>query len=269
MAIRGRKPRPVRRGERRDGVPAPPDALPRCPAHLSPVARKEWRRLAKPLHDMGILTIADRGAFAAYCQAWARWVEAEEQLGKTPALLKTPSGYVQQSPWLSVANKQLELMGRYMAELGITPASRSRVASIASTRDEAQTVMPPRADRPANASAERAAMPVLGVATCRFPGSRPLSGPGASPTVTNATISRIGVSLTVACTSRSRACCSMQGAPHPAGRKLRTTMRSRKSLSSKVSPSTPKTARGGSFKRSVGSKALSFCAMTSSRRSPG
>ena len=42
--------------------------------------------------------------------------------------MKTPSGYVQQSPWLAIANKQLELMGRYMTELGMTPASRSRVA---------------------------------------------------------------------------------------------------------------------------------------------
>jgi hypothetical protein len=29
-----------------------------------------------------------------------------------------------------VANKQLEIMGRYMAELGITPASRSRVRAL-------------------------------------------------------------------------------------------------------------------------------------------
>ena len=31
-------------------------------------------------------------------------------------------------PWLAIANKQLELMGRYMTELGMTPAARSRVA---------------------------------------------------------------------------------------------------------------------------------------------
>jgi hypothetical protein len=41
--------------------------------------------------------------------------------------VKTPSGYVQQSPWLGIAHKQLELMGRYMVELGLTPAARSRV----------------------------------------------------------------------------------------------------------------------------------------------
>ena len=46
---------------------------------------------------------------------------------ETPILFKTPSGYVQQSPWLGIANKQLELMGRFMVELGMTPAARSRV----------------------------------------------------------------------------------------------------------------------------------------------
>src|SRR6056297_3248078 len=102
-------------------------ALPRCPAHLGDVARKEWRRLATPLYDAGILTLADRAALAAYCTAYARWVEAEEKLAETPALLKTPSGYVQQSPWISVANKQLELMGRYMSELGLTPSARTRL----------------------------------------------------------------------------------------------------------------------------------------------
>jgi len=122
---RGPKPR-LRPGGDRDRDWAL-GTQPRCPAHLSAVARNEWRRLAGPLFDAGILTIADRAALAAYCQAWARWIEAEEQLKKTPALLKTPSGYVQQSPWLSVANKQLELMGRFMAELGLTPTARERL----------------------------------------------------------------------------------------------------------------------------------------------
>ncbi len=42
-------------------------------------------------------------------------------------LIKSPSGYAQQSPWLSIANKQLELMGRYMSELGLTPVARTRL----------------------------------------------------------------------------------------------------------------------------------------------
>ncbi|MEZ5913471.1 MAG: phage terminase small subunit P27 family [Paracoccaceae bacterium] len=119
---RGRKPL-----ARRTAAGSPLNACPRCPDHLSAAARREWRRLSTPLHAAGVLTVADRAALAAYCQAWARWVEAEEQLRKTPPLLKTPSGYVQQSPWLAVANKQLELMARFMAELGLSPAARARL----------------------------------------------------------------------------------------------------------------------------------------------
>ena len=135
--MRGRKPKPtaVKIAEGNPGKralnprePRPPATKPSCPSHLSTIAKAEWKRLAGTLHEMGVLTFVDRAALAAYCQAYGRWVEAEQKLGETPTLIKAPSGYIQQSPWLSVANKQMELMGRYMAELGLTPASRSRIA---------------------------------------------------------------------------------------------------------------------------------------------
>ncbi len=137
--IRGPKPKPtaIRRMEGNPGKrgynhaePQPPEGVPDCPSHLNAAARDEWDRLAHMLHDMGVVTAVDRAALAAYCQCYGRWVEAEEKLQTTPMLLKTSTGYVQQSPWLSIANKQLELMGRYMTELGLTPASRSRIATI-------------------------------------------------------------------------------------------------------------------------------------------
>ena len=135
--IRGRKPKPtaLRRSEGNPGKraynhaePEAPGDLPDCPEHLSAAARAEWDRLAGVMHEMGVLSTVDRAGFAAYCQCYGRWVEAELKLKDTPLLYKTQTGYIQQSPWLSVANKQLELMGRYMTEFGLTPASRARVA---------------------------------------------------------------------------------------------------------------------------------------------
>jgi len=135
----GRKPQPTalrraagnpgKRGYNHD-EPIIEGDMPDCPPHLSAEAQKEWHRLAGALHQAGILTFADRAALAAYCQCYGRWVECEEKLASTPTMFKTPSGYVQQSPWLAVANKQLELMGRYMAELGLTPAARSRIVAL-------------------------------------------------------------------------------------------------------------------------------------------
>ena len=108
--------------------PRPSAGLPTCPAHLNPSAKAEWKRLARELQAIGILTLIDRGVLAGYCQSWGRWVEAERKLKETPALLRTPAGYVQLSPWLSIANRERELMLRYMAELGLTPSSRTRLA---------------------------------------------------------------------------------------------------------------------------------------------
>ena len=114
---------------------------------------------------MGVLTTIDRAALAAYCQAYGRWVEAEERLRETPMLFKTPSGYVQQSPLLGIINKQLELMGRYLVELGMTPASRSRVwrhsplGAGADRRSSASITDPPeRCASPARPSRTRGRM---------------------------------------------------------------------------------------------------------------
>ncbi len=135
--MRGRKPKPTalklvdgNPGKRpiRGAEPKPPTALPTCPAHLSPTAKTEWRRLARILNEIGLLTQIDRTVLAAYCQAYGRWVGAERRLAETPPLLKTPAGYVQVSPWITISNKQVELMTRLMAELGLTPSARSRLA---------------------------------------------------------------------------------------------------------------------------------------------
>lgn len=119
--------------------PKPPEGTPDCPDHLSEEARAEWHRLVDTLVSMGVITIVDRAVLAAYCQAYGRWVEAEQKLKEAPLLFKTPSGYVQQSPWLNIANRQMELIGRYMAEIGLTPASRSRIA-IANSANEPEPI---------------------------------------------------------------------------------------------------------------------------------
>ena len=132
--MRGRKPKPTHLklldgnpGKRgiNASEPQPSRRAPTCPAHLCPPAKAEWKRLATQLTILRILTELDRAALAAYCQSYGRWVEAERKLHETPMLLKLPSGYVQQNPWLTIANKQLELMHRYLSEFGL---SRSRVS---------------------------------------------------------------------------------------------------------------------------------------------
>lgn len=114
--------RPVNRRE-----PQPAAQIPDCPEHLSEVAKHEWRRVAVELSRLGLLTLVDRAALSAYCCVWARWVEAEDHLKKTGPVVRSPSGYPIQNPYLAIANAALSQMRAFLIEFGMTPSSRSRV----------------------------------------------------------------------------------------------------------------------------------------------
>jgi P27 family predicted phage terminase small subunit len=130
--------RPLNRAE-----PKPTAKIPSCPKTLTGEARKEWRRVTKELAQLGLLTAIDRAVLALYCQAWGRWVYAEEQLeklrtwagrdGEEPELpppgwtFTTDKGYEGVTPWLSIANKAASEVRKLAAEFGMTPSSRSRV----------------------------------------------------------------------------------------------------------------------------------------------
>lgn len=136
--MRGRRPKPTRLklltgnpGKRALNAhePRPEPAVPECPVELGPVARREWDRLAVELSALRILTNLDRAALAAYCGAYAMWAEATEAIQKFGTMVKSPSGFPQQSPYVSIANRQAEIMIRIAAEFGFTPASRSRIST--------------------------------------------------------------------------------------------------------------------------------------------
>ena len=136
MATRGRKPTPTaikelegNPGKRKlnDQEPKPERKAPKCPKWLEEEAKKEWKRLAKKMEMMGILTEVDMAAFAGYCQAYARWKEAEEFITQHGTIVKTPSGYWQQVPQVSIAQTYLKVMNRFAEQFGLTPASRSRI----------------------------------------------------------------------------------------------------------------------------------------------
>ena len=79
------------------------------------------------LEAMGVLTMADLTAFEGYCQAYARWKEAEAFITQHGSIFQTPSGYVQQVPQVSIAQQNLKIMQSFCSEFGLTPATRSRI----------------------------------------------------------------------------------------------------------------------------------------------
>ena len=138
MAQKGRKPKPTAMkqlegypGKRKlnSSEPQPERTAPECPDWLSEEAKAEWHRLADVMEAMGILTEIDMAAFAGYCQSYARWKEAEEFITRHGAIVKTPSGYWQQVPQVSIAQQYLKDMHKFAEQFGLTPASRSRIVA--------------------------------------------------------------------------------------------------------------------------------------------
>src|SRR5437763_14064864 len=111
--MRGRRPKPTRLkmltgnpGKRplNDAEPRPQANVPECPPELGPVAHKEWYRLVGERAALRLLTNLDRAALAAYCGAYALWAEATQAIQKYGAMIKSPTGFPLQSPYLAIAN---------------------------------------------------------------------------------------------------------------------------------------------------------------------
>ena len=143
MASRGRKPKPtaIKLLEGNPGcrplnrAEPKPTGVPVCPDWLEDEAKAEWERMGGILADMGVLTEVDTMAFAGYCQAYARWKEAEEFISRHGSIIRTPNGYLQQVPQVSIAQTNLKIMLKFCEEFGLTPSARSRISANKSTEE--------------------------------------------------------------------------------------------------------------------------------------
>lgn len=90
------------------------------PAHLDAAAQAEWRRLYPilPDHNAHVLAVLE-----SYCAAYARWRAAEEQLAKTPQLVKNKSGRLQANPWIAISRQNKAAMNELLAELNVVEPS--------------------------------------------------------------------------------------------------------------------------------------------------
>jgi P27 family predicted phage terminase small subunit len=107
---------------------SPIEAVP--PEWLDPEARAEWARLAPIVGESGHVTTADRVGFIAYVRAWSRWVAADREA--TAALAATEDTAETRARVTATtyrADKAFDRLLRAAAEMGLTPASRSRVVA--------------------------------------------------------------------------------------------------------------------------------------------
>jgi P27 family predicted phage terminase small subunit len=125
---------PSKRPLRPELMPDVPQELPEAPAFLLPAAKAEWERIAVELYRLKLLTTLDVNVLAAYCQSYARWRAAEEELAK---MVDTPTGGLlirsadgpRVNPLVRIARDAGAAMVAYASQFGLGPAARARVAA--------------------------------------------------------------------------------------------------------------------------------------------
>jgi P27 family predicted phage terminase small subunit len=107
-----------------------PEMLLTCPEHLSPRAKEQWDFLLRELPNVVRLRNIDRTMLAVFCEAYALWFEATEALRKYGPVMKSPSGYPVQSPYVAIANQQAAILEKISAAFGLTPGSRIKLPRV-------------------------------------------------------------------------------------------------------------------------------------------
>jgi P27 family predicted phage terminase small subunit len=111
--------------------PKPSGNLYDAPEYLTEDQRKLWT-YAIETAPVGLLKRLDQSVLVVWVVAADLHRQAVEQLrptedGRSKLLTKTPGGMWQQSPFVSMVNKQAQIMMKAAGEMGFTPASRSKV----------------------------------------------------------------------------------------------------------------------------------------------
>jgi P27 family predicted phage terminase small subunit len=116
---RGRKAEPKPIADAIRTVPQPPKAM-------SVEAKAEWRRVMPVLVERRVLSAADMHAVERFCEAASDIKNARAAIAKDGAYVENRLGEIKRHPAFATLREAAGESRRWSAELGLTPASRSR-----------------------------------------------------------------------------------------------------------------------------------------------
>ena len=144
--MRGRKPKPTilkllagNPGHQRlnHQEPRPGRLATDVPAVLAgnAEATAEWARVIVPAIHLGQIAVTDFALAVGHCVQWACWRSQLDDAGRHAHVIGVGRDkYPRPNVARQMANQSLALLIRIDAELGLTPASRSRVTATSNDR---------------------------------------------------------------------------------------------------------------------------------------
>jgi P27 family predicted phage terminase small subunit len=106
-----------------------PDALvvvPEPPEWFGAIAVAAWQQVAPWLIEAKILTGTDLHNLEAFCMAYQRWREAQDDITKNGIIVMGAKQEIK-NPACTVANETLRQMATFGGALGLDPAARARL----------------------------------------------------------------------------------------------------------------------------------------------
>lgn len=95
------------------------------PAGMSRAAQTVWRRQTRAMALTGVLTIVDADSLRAYCDAVARYAQAERAYQKLgPLVPGARQGELVKNPLHQVVRDNAALIRLFARELGFVPGAR-------------------------------------------------------------------------------------------------------------------------------------------------
>lgn len=135
--MRGRKPIPDaikaftgKRGKLGyKGKVSPRRGRPTCPRWLDRVARAKWKALLPELDRLGLLTVVDGDALAAYCVAWSELKAATMLIQEEGRVCHCGTGGLKPHPAIALQRSALNAIAKFSSLFGLNPADRGRIAA--------------------------------------------------------------------------------------------------------------------------------------------
>jgi phage terminase small subunit len=86
------------------------------PKYLDREAKRKWRAVVVQYNDWSPGAI---DLLTLYAGEWSRWKRAEAEVAKIGEVVKSPSGYAQPNPWLSISRQAHDRLVKLSRKLGI------------------------------------------------------------------------------------------------------------------------------------------------------
>lgn len=116
---------------------------PKCPKHLSPIAKEEFRRCVRLLEKRRTITPGDAGILALYAEILARWINAKQQMGDDLIKMTTITNnrgeafeVEKVNPLLKIVDQCEAKLVRLETRLGLTPTDREKSRPTAKSNTE-------------------------------------------------------------------------------------------------------------------------------------